>query len=187
MPLLVEKINENLERLQKQLLNRITSLEKDLREKQAECDKLKAENTAQRQTISDQNTRLQKSAWQSFAKKQDIILGDSVLRDVNEEELINTKLQCHPGAKVSDIISDIAPEVDKSSSYGTVTLVVGINDCLEKAKKPLQAVVDDYTQLIEKAKIIADHIMVSSILPHRSEANDQIELLNTLSTNTMGG
>lgn len=139
----------------------------------------KQKNTSLRINIAQLNTKLQCNTWRSFTNKQSLLIGDSLLRDIDEDKLHNTKVRCHSGATVKDITQHIATEVEKSATYDSVYVVVGTNDCDEKKnEESVQSILDEYKILIEKSKIVAENVIISSICPRLDEAKKHIDLLN---------
>ena len=103
-----------------------------------------------------------------------LLLGDSILRDVDANKLPGTSVVYRGGACVNDVKRQLAKE---TREYDTVILHVGTNDlpgCLEAVD-----VISDYRELLEEAKAVANKVLVSSVCP-RSDFPDLMDKLDSV-------
>ena len=175
--LLLEKVSS--------LTAKIDDMEKARKE---EVDALQQDNAALRTTITEMSDRLNRVAWKSFvtpppttgqdkASNARVLLGSSVIRDIGQENLDDTRVVCKPGG----LISDITAEVDNlPEGYDELTLIVGGNDCDSDPPVPASHIVDRYSTLVTSAKTKAADVRVCAILPRlKSEALcDKIDAVN---------
>ena len=72
------------------------------------------------------------SKWNGYrhgVASEDMLLGDSTIRDIDPEKLVNTNVHCHRGAGVEQITKDLeALTKDRSTKLDNLKLVVGTND-----------------------------------------------------------
>ena len=109
--------------------------------------------------------------------RSQLIIGSSIIRDIDQGKLQDTDVICIPGGTIDTVKQRISSLDHK---YEHITLVVGGNDCDVKPAVPPKSVVDSYTDLIDSAKGKANYVNVSSICPRlKCEiAQDTIESAN---------
>ena len=179
----IAKLQTEVSNIQATYNHQITSLEKALSKKEKalldrdnECKRLNEENTERCVQIAKLNTKINCKAWQVHRKDKDNLLtGDSVIRDMDEKKLVNTKIHHHRGAKVNDIINDLDKLADEGP-YINITLTVGTNDIADQTAY-MDGILDKYKTLLYKATDMAQKVTVSSILPHKEEAMEKVGLL----------
>ena len=130
------------------------------------CIKLLKENSDLRSQIGALFQQSSAAHWSGFPKPDGtVMLGSIIIRDVDEDKLVNTKCVCIP----SGCISDLAAKVNTfptSSKLLRLVLVVGGNDCGSRANdKPVPAILKEYESLIKSAQEISLSVTVSSICP----------------------
>ena len=128
--------------------------------------KLLEENNSLRRSITDVSTKLNQLTWKSFRQqepkdKNDLLIGSSLIRDVDKNKLNNTEVVCKPGGT----IATISKELDRAKDYDQITLVIGGNDCDRQPPTPADTIVKSYNDLIQKACMRANNVTVSSICP----------------------
>ena len=73
---------------------------------------------------------MNKKLWKGFRseeKERTLLVGSSLVRDMEQSHLVNTDVVCIPGGKISDVLKTVSQaETDK---YARIALVVGGNDC----------------------------------------------------------
>ncbi len=57
------------------------------------------------------------------------IFGDSIIRDIDESKLVNTKIHCHGGAHIEDIKKDL-DKLGNEEKLDNLILVAGTNDAV---------------------------------------------------------
>ncbi|XP_033095621.1 uncharacterized protein LOC117100157 [Anneissia japonica] len=96
--------------------------------------------------------------------KRTLLIGDSIIKHINEKGLLNTKVKCIPGAKINDIsksIMEAGPE-----NFEAIVIHGGTNDCsLDDAH--LQQATANFTSLIKEVKTKAPHtkLVISTVCP----------------------
>ena len=109
------------------------------------------------------NTRMSKKAREAFTSKQALLIGDALLKSIDEKKLQKTKVKSLPGAKISDITNYLTNDADH---YRQVVICVGTNDCDGEMNVDLLA--QQYEELIQVAteKVSStDSIIISSVPP----------------------
>ena len=95
-----------------------TQIVKQLREKDTQIAALTEDNRHLTKEIASLNTQMSKKAWEAFTSKQALLIGDSLLRSIDEKKLQKTKVKSLPGAKISDITNYLTNDAD---NYRQVT------------------------------------------------------------------
>ena len=110
-----------------------------------------------------------------------LLLGSSIIRDVDATKLVATKCVSISGGGIKDIHAalDKYPALHK---FGNITLAVGGNDCdnLEQEGNDVTPLIEQYRELIESAKMRADTITISSVCPRNKPGpvSERIAALN---------
>ncbi len=104
--------------------------------------------------------------WSSFTKKpKDLVLSDSMLGLVDPRKLVVIKLVLLSGGFVHTLKEELMKPEYHGAKYRKVTLMIDTND-LQDAKgevAKLQGVVEQYKELINNYKAIAEYVIVSSV------------------------
>ena len=150
----------------------MNSLNSTLIEKTTAGAKLETENQALREQVNSLTQKLQKKTWENFSSKPALVLGDSIVRDIDDTKLINTSVRSLSRANVTDVRKTLeaAPE-----SYQSITLVIGANDCSNEDVDVMK-LTKDYQELVDLAKTHVpspDKITISSITPRTDAAGKQ--------------
>ena len=118
---------------------------------------------------------MNKKLWKSFRseeKERTLLVGSSLVRDMEQSHLVNTDVVCIPGGKISDVLKTVSQaETDK---YARIALVVGGNDCDPRnpsTRETPSEIVDKYKSLIQVSKEKARNVLVSSICPRISSTS----------------
>ena len=101
-----------------------------------------------------------------------LLLGSSIVRDIDERKLTATKRMCISGGRLKDM-QDALDTESNTVKYERIILVTGGNDCDDFKQEAADAcaILATYKDLISSAKLLADHVTVSSICPRkRSDA-----------------
>ena len=100
-----------------------------LKTKSDECEKLMVENRELRTTLTEQTQRINSQAWTAFQKKTEpktLLLGSSLIRDIDSTKLVNTDVTCIRGGKIKDFVAKVEA---CDNEYDRTVLVLGGNDC----------------------------------------------------------
>lgn len=175
---------KDIPNLIKSLMLKSDSQEKDIKD-------LRTENETLTNIIHEQRTVIEKiqqrnSSVDSINKENDIfvassqgqnkddkkttlLIGDSILRDVNEKGLENTKVKCVRGAKVADIRDQLSGGI--LDSVDTVIMHVGTNNC--NSDENTLSGIQEYETLVSELNTRAPTVkkVLSTICP-RTDTHD---------------
>ena len=160
-----------------------TQIVKQLREKDTQIAALTEDNRHLTKEIASLNTQMSKKAWEAFTSKQALLIGDSLLKSIDEKKLQKTKVKSLPGAKISDITNYLTNDADH---YRQVVICVGTNDCDGEMNVDLLA--QQYEELIQVTTenvLSTDSIIISSVPPRTDNVDKQrrVEELNSILNN----
>ena len=169
------------------LQNSLEQYKNDLKSKTLECDKLKEELSDLRTKVGIYKAEADKNTWKKFQNKKTLLIGDSLLQDVDENKLLNTKVSAVPGAKIKDIAQKLQNVVESDASYSNVVLCMGTNDCSDPAMD-VNAASFTYKELVSDLTtnkgIEASSIVISSVPPRNDDHGSQqrVDSLNAALT-----
>ena len=101
-----------------------------------------------------------------------LVIGDSLLKSIDESKLQNTTVQSLPGAEISDVLHRLN---DTDDIFMDVTVCVGTNDC-GKDDFVVGALTDTYRQIVTAAKDKVQDVSkvkVVSIPPRSDNTSNQ--------------
>lgn len=148
---------------------------------QRQIEQLATENGEWRRVVADLTQNMSKTSWEKFRQpSKSILIGSSLIRDVHQDNLLNTSVICKSGGTIDAIDNIITNELPKDEHYHTMTLVVGGNDCATTPPTPANEVIDKFAKLIDNAKTRAKSVVVSSVCPRMKEpeVTETISLVN---------
>ena len=188
MPSHVSELTQNINQLTtvvKTLTHSVSAMQKSFDErlntKDEQLEKLKEENVKLMQTIGDISQKTNEQQWQQFPKPHGtVVLGTSIIRDIDEQKLVATKCVCIGGG----LIKDLQAAVDRfpaNQKLCRMVLIGGGNDCDSQVTDlDVTVIVSQFKDLIDSAKCIASTVSVSSICPRNKsqELTDRINALN---------
>ncbi len=126
-------------------------------------------------------TQLQQATWKEFTQQpKDLILSDSMLGDVDQNKLQNTKVISISGGRAQSLQDELKKPAYHGARFNNLTIVSGTNDIKDangEAEK-VSAAIDKYKELISDAKAIADNVQVASVCPRLDEVKDMVEPYN---------
>ena len=143
---------------------------KDKNDKISEFMKENAELKTKIVSLTQSNSALH---WQGMSYAQQnsetLLIGSSLIRDIDESKLLNTKCICIPGGCFSDA-KEAVTKLPTTNKMQRIVLVVGGNDCDGgKDNNHDTATADILSKceaLIKCATEVSLSIAVSSICPH---------------------
>ena len=140
--------------------------------------------------VSDLTNELHSKSWsQHLNQKSDdakttLLVGSSIIKDIQEENLIKTNVICKRGGKIKDVTEVIT---GINGRFDEVTILVGGNDCEGNGNDDdiVKKVMTDYSELIECTKEKSLKVNISSIIPRNKqnvktrikEANSKLETM----------
>ena len=175
----VQELSRNVNTLT-QILSEVTKLLNTLNVKHQEAmadlkkenASLNRENKELRMKNGELNLKINSLTWKSFRKsgqRSHALIGNSIIRDVAQDNLVDTEVFCKRGARISDIKSAVE---QLTPGYETIT---GGNDCEDEPARPTEAIVKSYGELIDAAKMKCQSVTVSSICPRISSNNEELQ------------
>lgn len=172
--------------MKKNVSKQLTDINKLMVKKDEVNTKLTTENAELRCKVASLTTELQQARWKSFTNENDsddLVLSDSVLSAVDAAKLQNTGLVCVPGGKIETLTTELEKPTHQDKSYNRIVLVVSSDAASDNSNASADVTTDivpKFASLIEKAKIKASQVCVSSVCPRldRVDAKDRIEALN---------
>ena len=138
-----------------------------------ECDVLQKEV----RNLNDKVRKLESEASHRVPASS-LLVGDRLLRDIDEKKLLKTKVKCISGAKITDVAKYLSEEND--TSMGKIYLCVGTNDCIDPNLE-IASAVDSYRKMVSDAQEIVPNpadIVISSIPPRGDKHQEQVLAVN---------
>ena len=147
---------------------------------QHSCETITAENIALKTQVSSLSTQLSKNAWDCFIKdgRQSLLIGDSLIRDVDQNKLVKTQVTSIPGAKTKDVLKTLQKH---DETYASIVCCVGTNNC-STDEFDGDEVTKSFKDIVTTAKtkvIDPKHVRIVSI-PPRSDSTDYQEHVDIL-------
>ena len=99
--------------------------------------------------------------------QKDLLIGSSLIKDIEEGKLIKTKMICIRGASLRNISDELN---DLNSTFKNITIVAGGNDC--SSNSTLKQIETDYNKVIENAKRECSGNVILSSIPPRVDKNE---------------
>ena len=139
-----------------------------------ECEHLREENAS----LKTQITSLSQQSFTNGNRKS-LLIGDSIVRDIDENKLVKTQVTSLPGAKVTDVLKYLE---DNDDSYKSVICCVGTNNCNEDDFKG-NDVSSVYRDIITAAKLKVrdpEDVLIVSIPPRTDSTTKQenVDIMN---------
>lgn len=177
------------------LLTKVTEANKK------EISNLKNENATLTQLVNEQRTLIeelqsQKCKPTELNKKNDkadtrdartgtLLIGDSIIKDINEAGLENATVKCIRGAKTSDI----AAEIKTPETYEAVIIHSGTNDCTND--DDVQQAQTTFNNMIKDIRVKAPdtQILISTVCPRNDDDGihqERVDRLNQHIKNVVG-
>ena len=154
---------------------------KDIAAKGKLYNELLAQNAEFRDRINAVYQDASATHWSGLPKPSNtVVIGSSIIRDIDDTKLINTQCICVSGGKIDDIRKK-GMEFPTTSKLARAILVVGGNDCDSQLNQcDASELVAQYKDLILSAKEIATAVTVSSVCPRRRslEVTERIGAVN---------
>ena len=145
-----------------------------------ECIELRKENANLLTQLASLNAKLSKRTWEFFTRKPTLLIGDSLIQDIDQHKLDNTIVKSIRGAKIKDISSHISRNQNR---YNKIVICAGTNNC--SSDMNIEAVADHFSDLLQVATervACVDNVVISSIPPRTDcvERQQRVEELNTV-------
>ena len=144
--------------------DKITEI-KDLKLKcqnfQPENETLRQRNTDLQYEMTALKPKLTDLSLTSRTPKDCLVLGSSLVRNIDPNKLTNTNVCCMPRAKITHICGKLMNLSTAGERFSHISLVVGGNDCADLDIDMAQTVVT-YRDAVTTAKEIADNVTISA-------------------------
>ena len=161
-----------------ELEEKCNSRNEDLSKSRADCDSLREENKRLRDQVGDLSSKMNKASWEHFLRdKKTLLIGDSLVKDIDPDKLVKTDVVALPGAKVGDIMKKLD---SNKNPYSRIIISAGTNDCAQDSLD-YASLNEGYKTLINKAidKVgSASEVVISGIVP-RSDSIEHQERVET--------
>lgn len=131
----------------------IKDLARLLAAKTAQCEELLRENQMLQQQTNHVNPPIP-------SPMGSLVIGDSIIKNIDQDKLIDTKVISMGGACVDDIKRRCLQMKDK---FKDITIVVGTNNC--DCTQDAESTISDFSQLLQAGHDRAQKVTVSSICP----------------------
>ena len=136
-----------------------------LANKEAECNTLANDNKTLSTKVATLTTKLSKRSWEFYTAKPTLLIGDSIIRNVDENKLDNTIVRSMSGATIGDELS-----ID-DKLYKKIFVCAGTSDC-SKSDIDIEVVTENVSTLLQvaQAKVAAPNDVVVSSIPPRTDS-----------------
>lgn len=143
-------------------------LEHHMAAKVAECDTLRQENSSLRE-------RTEHTVLSATVPHTSLLIGDSIIRDIDADKLVDTTVISIGGACVDDVKRRCLQSKER---FAKISMVVATNDCA--SQDDAESILTDYKLLLQAAKEKAVTVTVSSVCPRTddSEAQCRVDMVN---------
>ena len=142
-------------------------LVKENREIRIKCDELVKDNREMKTSISQLSLQFDKYVKANEDLRpngKSLLIGDAVIKDIDQSKLVNTQIECVPSATVAEL-TDCMNDLD--GQFDRIILCIGSNDCaMEEGDVPSFS--DAYKRLVDTASQKTNarsSICISSIPP----------------------
>ena len=181
----IKRLNDTAEEVEKTQKLKYDDLKNDFDRMKKECGDMRKQLIKLEKQVSDLKAQMNvktQNKPQNDANpppaKSNLVLSDSILRDVDHNKLDDTTMIVMPGAKIAALHNRLKDY--HGSSFNSVTFHVATNDLegIKDDQDKLQDVVNEYSELIDDSKAISETVVVSSICPRLDEINDLVQPFN---------
>ena len=142
---------------------------------------LKRKNEALETEVKELKRRLNSAEHQTSTAKKTLILGSSLIRNLDEHKLHDTDVLCLRGAKVADLAKELEMVRSSPRTYSRILLLGGGNDASQDEEHvDLEQAISQCKTMVNTAKEICDNVCIVAIPPRLqpTHANENIMTLN---------
>ena len=115
-----------------------------LANKEAECSTLANDNKTLSTKVATLTTKLSKRSWEFYTAKPTLLIGYSIIRNVDENKPDNTIVRSMSGATIGDVHDELSID-DKL--YKKIFVCAGTNDC-RKSDMDIEVVTENFSTLL---------------------------------------
>ena len=175
---LVESVNtltQNVNQLHRDNLN----IRTELKDKDTLNTRLQQENSELKTRIGTLSSDTSAAHWSTLPQPTgSTVIGSSLIWDIDENKLLNSKCVCLPGTCINDIKAAIS-KFPTSQKLHRLDIVVGGNDCDRRTDANLDVaqILHEYENLIKAAKEVS--VAISSVCP-RNRGDEVTQCITTL-------
>ena len=180
----LNKLMEHMNTVMATLNNQTEVLNLDKSQLQNKLSQIENENEILRVRNAALEHQLQNNAPATNAaciKSTTLVIGSSLIRNIDEHKLKDTEVRCMSGAKFRDIAAELVALADSDTKYARIVILAGGNDAAAPIEHiNLEDTINSARAAISAAKRMSDNVAVSEIPPRFSppHANDNISALN---------
>ena len=170
----LSKSISNLTQLVVNLTNTVTLLKEkhdtDMAEMKAMYEKLVVENNELRNRIVDTSATPASIKTQNSCSSHDtLVIGSSIVRDIDERKLVATRCISIGGGRIKDIHDKL--DTSTNGRLSRLIILVGGNDCDgQSPSTDVTNLLAQYRDLIADAKMLADSVTICSVCPQQRSA-----------------
>ena len=144
---------------------------------------LQRQNEALCREVNELKRRLNEHQQKSESHEKTLILGSSLIRNLDEKKLNNTEIRCLRGAKVKDLSKELQYASSAGKKYSRIIFLGGGNDAAQKPEDiDLESVIECYKSMINTAKDMCQDISIAAIPPRLQPAH-AMEHITSLNAN----
>ena len=187
LPHNVKYIRDSIDRLTHFMSSMMNDKITEIKDLKLKCQNFQTENETLRQRSMDLEyemtalkSKLTDLSPTSRTPKDSLVLGSSLVRNIDPNKLANTNVCCMPGAKIADIRDKLLNFSTAGERFSHIYLVVGGNGCADSDIDMAQTVAT-YRDAVTTGKDIADNVTISAI-PPRSSPTHALQNIVTLNT-----
>ena len=176
MPLEVKDMNSKIDTLTDLVRSLIENGNEDRQTNRENVRKLDEENTVlrhQNEVLTREVNELKRRLnVRKTEQNKSLILGSSIIRNIDEKKLDNTEIRCLRGAKVKDLNKELQQAKSAGKKYTQIILLGGGNDAAQKPEDiDLESVLECYECAINTAKDMSSNIAIAAIPPRLQPAH----------------
>ena len=111
-------------------------------------------------------------------KRKDLVMGSSVIRDIDAYKIENTDITCIKSGKIRDIHEQLKAT---TKDYEKISIIVGGNDCDSKSgTTPTEELMSQYSAMVADARLQCPDVRLVTMLPRDVGTNttDRIDTIN---------
>ena len=176
----IKSVKVNILTLTTNVQSLIDSHTMELNHLRQRCDKLEKDNESLKERnkhLEDELTKLKTSRSVSPAENQtktSLLIGSSIIRDIDAEKLRDTEVVCLPGGHIGNVHNFLR---QSESSFKDITILVGGNDCAARTDpEPVAELLQQYKTMVAEANRLAGDIRVATVIPRIPRADNDLDV-----------
>ena len=175
----VKVIDNKIDTLTKLVRSLIQTRNEDREAYRQNFAKLEEENASFRRQnealcreVNELKRRLNERQQKSESHEKMLVLGSSLIRNIDEKKLNNTEIRCLRAEKVKDLSKELQYASSAGKKYSRIISLGGGNDAAQKPEDiGLESVIECYKSIINPAKDMCQGISIAAIPPRLQPAH----------------